>query len=338
MSVKIDHMLRRELDLPLVKGIFWCDSTSVIQLIRNTSKRFHPFVANRLSVIHDGSSPEQWRYVDSKSNPADDVSRGITAEYLIKSKRWLNGPDFLCKTEECWPKRIVVADLSNEHPNVKPEGRVLMASHQNALYPFIDHYSSWDRLKRGVAWLLRFKGYLAGKLHGEQGFNQRIVKGGLSVEEIFAAERAVLTAVQQETFKDHFTRTSGSHSPLHKLCPVLVDGTLRVGGCLGNAHISEEAKRPIILPEKHHVTDIIIRKYHEELAQAENTCWPPFGRRFGLLKVLWQCDECCGIASVAVEGMQRQGNRGWLIYLRNASSQTNHPLPLLVLIILVRCL
>lgn len=41
MSVKMDHMLRRELDLPLVEGIFWCDSTSVIQLIRNMSKRFH---------------------------------------------------------------------------------------------------------------------------------------------------------------------------------------------------------------------------------------------------------------------------------------------------------
>ena len=197
-------------------------------------------------------------------------------------------------------KRIAVADLSNEHPDVKPEGRVLMASHQNALYPFIDHYSSWDRLKRGVAWLLRFKGYLAGKLHGEQGFNQRIVKGGLSVEEIFAAERAVLTAVQQETFKDHFTRTSGSHSPLHKLCPVLVDGTLRVGGRLGNAHISEEAKRPIILPKKHHVTDIIIRKYHEEvvhagrehvLASIRQKFWIVKGR-VAVRRVLWNCFSC----------------------------------------------
>ena len=41
MSVKMNHMLRRELDLPLVEGIFWCDSTSVIHLIRNMSKRFH---------------------------------------------------------------------------------------------------------------------------------------------------------------------------------------------------------------------------------------------------------------------------------------------------------
>lgn len=66
LSVKMDHMLRIKLDLPWVEGIFWFDSTSVIQLIRNTSERFHTFVANRLSVIHDGSSPEQWRYVDSK--------------------------------------------------------------------------------------------------------------------------------------------------------------------------------------------------------------------------------------------------------------------------------
>ena len=38
MSVKIDHMLRRELDYPLVEGIFWCDSTSVIQLIRTRQR------------------------------------------------------------------------------------------------------------------------------------------------------------------------------------------------------------------------------------------------------------------------------------------------------------
>ena len=154
--------------------------------------------------------------MDSKSNPADDVSRSLTAECLIESKRRLNGPDFLWKKEECWPKRIVVADLSIEHPDVKLEGRVLMASHQNALHPFIDHYSSWDRLKRGVAWLLRFKGYLSSKLHGKQGVNQRIIKAELSVE-ILAAERAVLTAVQQESFKDYFTRSSSTRSPLHSL-------------------------------------------------------------------------------------------------------------------------
>ena len=150
--------------------------------------------------------------MDSKSNPADDVSRSLTAECLIESKRRLNGPDFLWKKEECWPKRIVVADLSIEHPDVKLEGRVLMASHQNALHPFIDHNSSWDRLKRGVAWLLGFKRYLSSKLQGKQGVNQKIIKAELSVEEILAAKRAVLTAVQQETFFSPGVRARTAHS------------------------------------------------------------------------------------------------------------------------------
>ena len=63
VSVKLDNMIRRELDLPINESIFWSDSTLVIQLIQNQTKRFQTFVANRLSIIHDGWSPEQWRYV-----------------------------------------------------------------------------------------------------------------------------------------------------------------------------------------------------------------------------------------------------------------------------------
>ena len=55
--------------------------------------------------------------------------------------------------------------------------------------------------------------------------------------------------------------------------------------------------------------------------QAGNTCWPPFGRSSALLKVMRQCDKCCEIASVAIEGMHGQGNKGWLTYLPNVSSQ-----------------
>ena len=80
-------------------------------------------------------------------DPAHDISKGLSAECLIESKRWLNCPDFLRKTEECWPKRIVVADLSDEHPDVKPEGRVLMASLKNALLRLLNIISPGIALK-----------------------------------------------------------------------------------------------------------------------------------------------------------------------------------------------
>ena len=52
-------------------------------------------------------------------------------------------------------------------------------------------------------------------------------------------------------------------SSIFKLDPVLVGGLLRVGGCLCRASLSEDAKHQIILPKRHHVTDLIVRHYHK---------------------------------------------------------------------------
>ena len=52
---------------------------------------------------------------------------------------------------------------------------------------------------------------------------------------------------------------------LCKLNPVLDgEGILQVGGRLENAAISHDTKHQIILPYRHHVTNLIIQKYHQE--------------------------------------------------------------------------
>ena len=71
VSVKLHNFIIEQLDLPIHKTVFWTDSMIVLQYIRNEARRFQMFVANRLSVIHDASSPCQWRHVDSLRNPAD---------------------------------------------------------------------------------------------------------------------------------------------------------------------------------------------------------------------------------------------------------------------------
>ena len=47
-----------------------------------------------------------------------------------------------------------------------------------------------------------------------------------------------------------------------KLNPQVCDGLLRVGGHIGQAPLSYELKHPMILPYKHHVTDLIIKDHH----------------------------------------------------------------------------
>jgi hypothetical protein len=96
VSTKLERMLRNELSISIDQSFFWTDSTCVLRYIENKDKRFQTFVANRIATIHDASSPEQWNYVDTNSNPADEASRGVPANAL---QRWIQGPEFLAKPE-----------------------------------------------------------------------------------------------------------------------------------------------------------------------------------------------------------------------------------------------
>lgn len=97
VAARLERMIRNESDIKFDSSTFWTDSTCVLSYLSSTNKRFKTFVANRAAAIRATSSPSQWKYVDSAKNPADDVSRGLSAEALLENQRWLTGPEFLRK-------------------------------------------------------------------------------------------------------------------------------------------------------------------------------------------------------------------------------------------------
>lgn len=104
LAVRVDKMLKKELQMDLDKSMFWTDSQPVLKYIANDAKRFHTFVANRVAVIRDATDVVQWRHVGTKLNPADDASRGMSVENFLKANRWIQGPDFLLEALEEWPQ------------------------------------------------------------------------------------------------------------------------------------------------------------------------------------------------------------------------------------------
>ena len=97
----------------------------------------------------------------------------------------------------------------------------------------------------------------------------------MTVIELNESESEVVRLVQQQAFgaevrllEDHksfaalqSSKVLGSslrESRLKALCPVLVSGLLRVGGRLQRFNLPVETKYPIIMPNKHHVTRLII--------------------------------------------------------------------------------
>ena len=180
ISVKQDKVLIRELEIPISsQSVFWRDSTAVLRYVKNETRRFHIFVANRVALIHHSSELHQWNHVSGDMNPADDASRGLSADMFLSQGRWLMGPEYLWKPEHMWPMQTeAFNDVPDGDPEVKMDVKVCMSSLGQQSCPLLEYFqkcSSWIRLKKVVAWLLRYRERLL-NASKKQGVKQRCSK------------------------------------------------------------------------------------------------------------------------------------------------------------------
>ena len=288
VATRLNKMMRCELDIAIDDEFYWSDSTCVLSYIANQDKRFQTFVANRLTTIHEGSRPTQWKYVETSSNPADDASRGLSAEELIRNKRWINGPAFLWEKEDQWPKQPDVSkEVKEDDPEVKKEKKTFSAvstAETDPLDRMMQSCSSWYKLKKLIAWMLRYRSHLLRESRRrKKDKDKELVTEKpcpISVEEMRSAE--ILKHVQRQSFKEELSclqnkeadvkraksvpmgrrKSVKKSSSIVKLDPELHGGLLCVGGRLRHAPIEEDQRHPVILPKKHHVVDLIIRHHH----------------------------------------------------------------------------
>lgn len=103
------------------KGVvFWTDSQTTLHYIKNVSKRFHTYVANRIADIVEITSPDQWRHCPGKLNPADEASRGLKPQKLTDQYHWWKGPEYLWESKENCPE-TEIEEVSQDDPEVRDE-------------------------------------------------------------------------------------------------------------------------------------------------------------------------------------------------------------------------
>lgn len=271
LSVKVDSLLRYEIRLPLEKSVFWTDSTTVLQYIASCAGRFKTFVANRLNVIQEACTIEQWKYVKSKLNPADGASRGLRGDELLSSERWKSGPQFLWSDCSQWPimPGEASSDLNNDcEMKLVAKSHVITSMQSDIIEEFFASYSSWLKLMKAVAWLRRFLVWI--RCRRDSVTRSEIKKCRLSTDEIKAASIVIIKRVQFKCYEAEVqsskseTKSISRSSSIYKLEPFIGDyGLLRVSGRLQLAPIADSVKHPIILPKDHRVTNLIVHHIHE---------------------------------------------------------------------------
>ena len=259
LGVSMKEQIITSISLSKEDIIFWTDSKDVMGWIKNRSKLFKPFVAHRVGKIQQTTEGNKWMHIPSKLNPADLASRGIKASELASIPEWYNGPTFLSDSQDSWPEQqrseselketrskfILILNISKAHDwKLEPE-----------------KFSSWKRLCRTTAWVIRF-------IKNCKTTNR--LNGTLTPSEIQDAQNLFIRKAQHDKFTEEINQLQKNEnipdkSKISVLCPQLdEDGLLRANTRLENAKfLSFDTKYPIILPKGHRVTELIIKEYHE---------------------------------------------------------------------------
>ncbi|XP_055584979.1 uncharacterized protein LOC129737844 [Uranotaenia lowii] len=274
--------------IEIKERFIWTDSTTVLSWIKADQRKYKQFVAVRIGLILSLSEPGNWRWVPTKENIADCLTKWGKDTEPESNGRWFMGPSFLYENPEIWPKQR----CHREDPTEERKVHVLLHLPQFSS-PLIDpaRISKWNVLVRTIATVLRFISNCQRRVKGlpiesvlTEDKMKKLVKRfvpsvvvPLKQTEYSRAETVLWRIVQVESFPDEveiltknrnlpmakWARIEKS-SPLHKFCPFSDEyGVVRVEGRTANAkYASFDARFPIILNRNHIITQRLLEHHH----------------------------------------------------------------------------
>ena len=257
----------RALNIPASHTFFHTDSQVVMGYIKNMERRFSGYVTRRVNMILKSFGRDQWNYVSTDKNPADIASRPQTVESLLDS-HWFDGPEFL------WLKNKDPTEMNFEEvielPEALPEEKSFLSDsmrRQDCLETLCERISSWNKATRICKRIMSSSFHWLDRCRQRLGIQLAPRYGVTNVQ----AERAIIRNVQARSYPDsHSALQNNKHLPqnnaLISLSPYLCsDGLIRVGGRLRHSHLPQNQKFPILLPNDHHATTLILRQCHEKV-------------------------------------------------------------------------
>ncbi|UYV75619.1 hypothetical protein LAZ67_13000765, partial [Cordylochernes scorpioides] len=289
--------VKESLSLHFDQIFLWSDSTIALNWIKSESKRWKTFVANRVSDIQRKTPSHSWFHVPGSENPADLATRGLTPAQLVDNQLWWQGPHWLQDPSVNSYMDLPPSDELSPETLIEERSTILLYHSIVGTMPeLLLKYSSWIKTVDIMAYCLRF-------ISNCKSTNKSL-KRFLSSSEIHNATVKILIQNQEFTQDIGWLRDKGfvsGKSNFRFLNPFLdADGILRVGGRLQHSNLDYNQKHPIILPKRHHCTDLIIEHYHKQsLHSGLQTTLSMVSQKYWIIsckaavkRVLNQCITC----------------------------------------------
>ena len=256
------------------------------------------FVDNRVKEIRKLTNKTSWFYCDSKNNPSDLLTKiGFSLVQLKEKHLWWEGPSFL-KDQKFKSKHHenVLYETIIDKTDVIPTPTLLSSqTPQNGIDKIIDinRFSNVHKLYRITAWVKRFCFNLKNTVNEKT--NEKFTEHFLTATELRHSENAWIK-INQNSFENNKLKE------LKKELNVIIDkeNLFRCEGRLQYAPLPYESKTPILLNEKHKLSELIVKYIHEQykhiglkqtLTELRQRFWIVKGRSF-VRGVLRKCVVC----------------------------------------------
>ncbi|GFS91648.1 integrase catalytic domain-containing protein [Trichonephila clavipes] len=212
--------------------------------------------------------PHSWYHCDSKENPADFLSRGLSADCLVSNSRWWTGAEFLSDSE--FPKNfqqvIPELDYLTEHEKEtvvlerkklpeadRSEETVLLNSDSSSILDeLLELSNNYFKVINILSYIFRFNYNCRNK-------SKKV--GPLTVAEFKESEIKLIKHAQRSLFDK-----KEIPSCISNLFPFVDrEGIVRVGGRLENASVPYLHKHPAILPKGSKLSKFYFNSLHTRL-------------------------------------------------------------------------
>ncbi|CAG9137809.1 unnamed protein product [Plutella xylostella] len=114
LAARLCQAVVESLRLSFTRLVHWCDSTVVLGWLKTSPNSLKTFAANRVAEIIEITQSDAWRHVPTDSNPADHVSRGVSAKQLQNLDQWWTGHFLIGRPLRSLPSPYV------EEQNISP--------------------------------------------------------------------------------------------------------------------------------------------------------------------------------------------------------------------------
>ncbi|XP_045460347.1 uncharacterized protein LOC123670826 [Harmonia axyridis] len=217
LLAKLVHRTIKALDIQEIPVHAYSDSTITLAWINADAARLPAFVDNKVREIKQLIGKVKWYHVRSENNPADLITRGITASKLISHKLWWNGPDQLSQNPTNIQEMIQSSTSANALDTSKSINSLTTTTIeenpciQDTLDILLQKFESWEKTIRVTAYCLRFSNKCQ-KQHNATVF--------LSRDELQKATLILLRKIQYNEYSSEFKDLSNDR-PLSKKSSIL---------------------------------------------------------------------------------------------------------------------